>query len=247
MRLVFRLLSGLVVLVVVFVILVVVIAPYTFLPNLLESTVASALQTRLGASTPPEVSLDSDPQWRMLAGNFSGGMVDLGTPEVGGIRPDSVRLDLDPFDVGVFGSISSGALQTEAPISGTVEARFSEKTLSDIATAKAGQFPVRGVTIEGEVLRVEAEPEVLGVVLPVSVLGRPDIEGNAFVFRPEEVRAMGVPVPDGITQSLLAGTSFRYPLGELPYGISMNEARVEGGNLVVMGNVPDVTGGVAAR
>lgn len=247
MRLVFRLLSGAVLLVVVFLILVVVIAPYTFLPNLLENTVASALKTRLGASTPPAVSLDSDPQWRMLAGDFSDGTIELGTPEIEGIRPDSVRLDLDPFQVDVFGTISSGAIQTEGPVSGTLQARFSEASLTELAAMSGARYPVEGVAFEGERMVVETEADVLGVVLPVSVLGRPDIEGNAFVFRPEEVRAMGIPVPDGITQSLLAGTNFQYPLGELPYGISMDEARIEGGKLVVTGNVPNVTGGVAAQ
>lgn len=246
MRLILRLLSGLVLLVVVFVILVVAIAPYTFLPNLLESAVASALQPRLGTSMLPEVTLDSDPRWRMLAGDFSGGRVELAAPEIEGIRPDSVALDLDAFDVNAFSFISDGVLRTEAPISGTVEAWFTEGTLSEIAAASAGQYPVRGVAIEGELLVVEAEADVFGVAVPVSVGGTPGVQSNDFVFRPEEVRAMGVLVPDGITRGLLAGTSFRYPLGELPYGILMDDARVEDGRLVVMGSVPDVTGGMTA-
>jgi hypothetical protein len=247
MRLVSRLLSGLVLLVVVFAILVIVIAPYTFLPNRLESTVASALQTRLGASTPPDVSLDSDPQWRMLTGDFSDGTVALGAPDIVGIRPDSVKLALDPFDVQVVGSVTRGALLTEAPITGTVEAQFSENTLSEIAAADAEQYPVRGVAIEGQLLRVEAETEVLGVIVPVSVGGTPDVQGHAFIFRPEDIRAMGIPVPDEITQSLLAGTTFKYPLGELPYGIQMDNARVEGDRLVITGMVSDVTVELATK
>jgi hypothetical protein len=242
MGLLLRLISGLVTLVIVFAILVVVIAPYTFLPNLLESTVASALQSRLGTSTPPEVTLDSDPQWRMLAGDFSGGKVVLGAPDVGGIRPDSVVLDLDPFDVDVVESFYGGALATETPISGTVEATFLEDTLSEIAASDAGQYVVQGVAIEGRLLTLEAEAEVLGVVVPITVGGTPDVQAHDFVFRPEEIRAMGVPIPEGMTRGLLAGTSFRYPLRELPYGILMDDARIEDDRLVATGSVPNVTG-----
>jgi hypothetical protein len=244
-RLVFRLLSGIVLLIVVCAILVVVIAPYTFLPNFLERAVARDLQDRLGTSTPPEVLLESDPQWRMLAGNFSSGRVELATPDVEGISPDDVSLDLDPFDVDVIRSVSENALRTQGSISGTVEARFSEQTLTGVALANPTGYPVRAVEIEGGLLVAQSEIELLGAAVPVSVGGTPAVEDNEFVFRPEEVRAMGVAVPEGIAQALLAGTDFVYPLGELPYGLSMDDARVEDGRLVVSGRVTNVLGGSA--
>src|SRR5215208_6737868 len=70
------------------VLVVVLIGPYTFLPSLLEYAVARYVKARLGIEKQPYVELKSDPPLRMLAGEFSGGRIvmkntDLGNHEKG--------------------------------------------------------------------------------------------------------------------------------------------------------------------
>jgi hypothetical protein len=78
------------------------------LPSLLEGLVARNLQDGLGLAEAPEVNLVSDPAPSVLWGRFEEGEITLTNPEFGGVRPDEVMIDLEPFDIDVRGSVASG-------------------------------------------------------------------------------------------------------------------------------------------
>lgn len=193
---------------------ILLLGTYTFLPPILEGYVARSLQDRLGLAETPGVGLTSDPPPRMLLGEFSDGRVVLPPYETGNVRPDEVAIDLDPFDVDVPGSISSGGLRTEAPLTGDLRVELSEAEVNRIAASQVTSFPITGVDLREESVLVGSEVSVLGFPIPVGVEGGVEVEGGSLVFVPSRVEAFGATVPEDVTAQLLEGTSFVYPLGE---------------------------------
>ena len=91
---------------------------FVLLPLLLEKLVAQELQSRLGLAEEPQVEIRGDLPLGALAGEFEEGQVTFANLELlGGVRPDEVTVGLDPFDLDVLGSVVSGRLRVEEPIS----------------------------------------------------------------------------------------------------------------------------------
>ncbi len=193
---------------------VLVVGTYTFLPPLLEGYVARNVQDRMGLAETPEVDLTSDPAPLMLLGRFSDGRVVLPSASAGNVSPDEATIDLDPFDVDVRESVSSGGLQTQAPVTGDLRLELSEAEVNRIASSQVTTFPITGVDLRKGSVLVNSEVYVLGVPLPVGVEGGVEVQDNALVFLPSGVEAFGATVPEGVAAELLGGTSFVYPLGE---------------------------------
>lgn len=218
---------------------IVLMLPYLVLPTVLEDLVARDVQDRLGLVERPGVELDSDPQWEMLLGEFSGGKVSVGETDLGGVRADDVSMDLDPFGVDVGQSVRDRTAVTEEPLSGRVRLSVSEREVSRLAGRNA-DVPVNGVELRRGGVTVESEGSFLGATFPVTVDGGVGVDGNALVFRPGTVRAAGMTVPPDLADSLLAGTAFRYPVEGLPYGAEITDARTVDGAVVLTGRVSGV-------
>lgn len=147
-------------------------------------------------------------------------------PELlGGVQPDEVTVNLDPFDLDVLGSVVSGRLRAEEPFSGELRVELSEEEIAEIATSFATS-PVGEVELEEGRLDVGSEVELLGVRVPVSVEWELDVRDGVLRFEPVRAKALGEPVPE----ELLAGASFEYPIGELPVRRRAVERRDPGGS-----------------
>ncbi len=219
--------------------LVLLVVPYFVLPPVLENLVARNVQDRLGLAERPGVELESDPQWEMLLGEFSGGKVSVGETDLGGVRAEGVSMDLDPFSVDVAESVRNRTAVAERPVSGRVRLTVSEDEVSRLAGQNA-EVPVNGVELKRGGVTVESEGSFLGATFPVTVDGGVGVEGNALVFQPETVRAAGMTVPADLADSLLAGTAFRYPVEGLPYGGRLTGAETREGAVVLTGRVSGV-------
>lgn len=199
---------------------VLLVGAYAVVPAILEGYVARDVQGRLGLSETPEVDLTSDPAPLMFLGQFSGGRVVLPAARAGNVRPDEVAIDLDPFDVDVLGSLSSGTLRTEEPITGDLRVELSEAEVNRIASSRVTAFSITGVDLrEGSVL-VRSEASAFGVSVPVGIEGRVEARDGSLVFLPYRAQALGTTLPEELSGPLLDGTSFVYPLGE-QFGGSM--------------------------
>ena len=151
----------------VLLLLLVVLAPYTFLPPLLESVVARTFQDQLGLERTPEVELESDPAPMMYAGSFSKALVSMEGVELGGVKTDKVGMELDPFNLNIVESVTSGTVSTEQPLSGRLQVELSEDNASSLAKTVLA-VPVQDVELEeGQVILKLA----LGFGSPVSVRG----------------------------------------------------------------------------
>ena len=225
----------LVVLAVVFVLVV----PYFVLPAVLESLVARDVQDRLGLAERPGVELDSDPQWEMLLGEFSGGKVSVGETDLGAVRARGAGFDLDPFTLDWGATLKSRTLVSPKPVSGRARLEVSEGEVLRLAGQNA-EVPVNGVELRRDGVTVESEASFLGATFPVTVDGGVGVDGNALVFRPGTVRAAGMTVPPDLADSLLAGTAFRYPVEGLPYGGRLTGAETVDGAVVLTGRVSGV-------
>ncbi len=225
------------------VVVVVFIGPYTFLPSVLEYAVARDVQSRLGLENAPEVNLKSDPPLRMLAGNFSGGRILLKDAGLGGVRTESATIDLDPFDADVLESLGRGSIVAREPLSGRLRVEVPEAEVSRLVREGA-EIPVRGVDVTGNGMEVRSEATVLGTAFPVSATGDLGLSGESFVFEPRNLRVAGTSVPRELADAVLAGTRFDYPIRGLPYGSRITGVETEDGQLVLTGGVPRIPLGV---
>jgi hypothetical protein len=220
---------------VIFLLAGLLVGSYTFLPLLVEGATARSLQDGLGLSEEPEVSLQSEPPPRILLGEFSGGRVELQEPTFAGVRPERFTLDLDPLEVDPLESLFAGELRTREPLSGGVRAELSEAELARIAGSRIEAFPVRGVELEEDRLLLRTGVEVLGAEVPVSVAGEPGVRDGSITFEPQDLSTFGVPLPGGVTDQLLGGTEFVYPMEELPFDGEITGLRALQGRVVLSG------------
>lgn len=216
---------------------VLVVGTYIFLPPLLEGYVARDLRDKLGLAETPEVGLTSDPAPRMLFGEFSDAHVTLPPAVAGNVRPDEVTIDLDPFDVDMLGSVTSGGLRTTAPLTGDLRVELSEAEVNRIAASQVSSFPVTGVDLRNGSVLVGSEVSVFGFPIPVGVEGDVEVRDSSLVFVPSRVEAFGATVPEGVSAELLKGTSFVYPLGEQFGGSVVTGVDLREGRMILTGKL----------
>jgi hypothetical protein len=149
------------------VLLLVVLAPYTVLPPLLESVIARTLQDQLALERAPEVELGSDPPPKMYVGSFSQARVSVKGVELGSLSLENVVLELDPFDLNLLESVTSRTVSTAQPLSGRLHVELSETSASRLAQAGYAAPLVQEVELEEyqilQILSGEIENLPLGV------------------------------------------------------------------------------------
>jgi hypothetical protein len=221
------------------VLVVFLVGPYTFFPSLLEYAVARDVKARLGVEKQPDVELKSDPPLRMLAGEFSGGRIIMKNTDLGNVTATRARIDLDPFDINVWATIRKGHVVDREPLSGDVQVDVPEKEVSRLAKA-GSEIPIKDVDVHQDGVVVGSEVSVLGTRFPASVEGDPGLRDGELIFEPQGLTAAGVRVPDELADRLLAGTSFEYPLDRLPYQTTITSVEAEEGQIILSGRVPSV-------
>ncbi len=225
------------------VVVIFLIGPYTFLPSLLEYGVARDVQSRLGTERQPNVKLRSDPPLRMLAGEFSGGRIVLKNTELGGVEARRASIDLDPFDINVWDTMKSGHVVDRDPLSGELRVDVPEDKFSRLARARS-DVPITGVDVKKGAVIIKSEATVLGTQFPVSVEGGLGLHDGDLLFEPQSLEAAGVPVPKDLAHQLLKGADFTYPLDHLPYQTRISRVETEEGQIVLEGRVPSIPLGV---
>jgi LmeA-like phospholipid-binding len=219
------------------------VGPYTFLPSLIEYAVATDVQNRLGIEKQPEVRLRSNPPIAMLKGEFSGGRIAMRNVDLGGVRAEKASIDLDPFDIDVWDTMKSGRVVDREPLSGALEIEVSEEEISRLAQ-KGSEMPVSSVKVQKDGILIDSEASALGTQFPVSVEGDLTVDDGDLVFEPGSLEAAGVPVPDELADRMLAGANFEYSLDRLPYQTTINSVETEEGRIVLDGRVPSIPLGV---
>jgi LmeA-like phospholipid-binding len=221
------------------VLVVFLIGPYTFLPSLLEYAVARDVQARLAVEKQPHVELKSDPPLRMLAGEFSGGSIVMKNTDLGNVTATRARIDLDPFDIDVWATVRKGQVVDKDPLSGAVRVDVPESEVSRLAKA-GSEVPIHDVDVQKDGVVVRSEISVLGTRFPASIEGEPGLRDGELIFEPQGLTAAGVQVPDELADRLLTGTSFEYPLDRLPYQTTITGVQTEEGRIILSGGVPSI-------
>jgi hypothetical protein len=234
---------GVIAAVLVPVVMIFLVGPYTFLPSLIEYAVATDVQNRLGIEKQPEVRLRSNPPLAMLKGEFSGGRIAMRNVDLGGVRAEKASIDLDPFDIDVWDTMKNGRVVDREPLSGALEIDVSEKEISRLAQ-KSSEMPVTSVKVQKGGVLIGSEASALGTQFPVSVEGDLAVEKGDLVFEPDNLKAAGVPIPDELADRLLTGANFEYPLDRLPYQTTIEGVDTEEGRIVLDGRVPSIPLGV---
>ena len=215
------------------VVLLVVLAPYTILPALLESVVARAFQNQLGLDQTPEVKIESSPAPMMYAGSFSKALISVQGIKLTGVKTDNAVMELDPFDVNILKSVTSGMLSTAQPLSGTLHLDLSEDSALRLAQGRT-PVPVQDIQLEKNevVLRL-----ALGFGSVVSVRGRPLLQNGTVIFQPQKVEE----APAGVTPAqVLALTTFQYPVSGLPYGAKVSGLQVRKDHVILSGRIEKI-------
>ena len=221
------------------VLVVFLIGPYTFFPSLLEYAVAQDVKARLGVEKQPYVKLKSNPPLRMLAGEFSGGRIVMKNTDLGNLTATRARIDLDPFDINLWATVKKGHVVYRDPLSGDVRVDMPESEVSRLAMA-GSEIPIQDVDVQDGGVVVRSEVTVLGTHLPVSIEGEPGLHDGELIFEPQGLTAGGIQVPDELADRLLAGTSFEYPLNRLPYQTTITGVEAEEGRIILSGRVPSI-------
>ena len=225
------------------VVVVVLVGPYTFLPSLLEYAVAKDVQNKLGIEKQPEVRLRSDPPLNMLRGEFSGGRIALRNVDLGGVRAEKASIELDPFDIDVWDTMRNGRVVDREPLSGDLQLEVSEDEISRLVSARS-ERPITGIDVKPSGVVIGSEAKILGADVPVSVQGELGLRDNTLVYEPRSIEAAGVRVSDELADRLIDGAVFEYPLDRLPYQTRVTEVDTEEGQLVIDGRVPSIPLGV---
>jgi hypothetical protein len=221
------------------VLVVFLIGPYTLLPSLLEYAFARDVKARLGIEKQPDVELKSDLPLRMLAGEFSGGRIVMKNTDLGNVTATRVRIDLDPFDIDVWATLRRGHVVDRDPLSGDVRVDVPEREVSRLAKA-GSEIPIQDLDVQDEGVIVRSKVSVLGTRFPVSIEGEPGLRDGELIFEPQGLTAAGVKVPDELADRLLAGTSFEYSLDRLPYQTTITSVETREGRIILSGRVPSV-------
>jgi LmeA-like phospholipid-binding len=221
------------------VLLVFLIGPYTYLPSLLEYAVARDVKARLGIEEQPDVELKSDTPLRMLAGEFSGGRIVMKNPDLGKVTATRVRIDLDPFDINVWATMIKGHVVDRDPRSGDVRVDVPEREVSRLAKA-GSEIPIQDLDVQNDGVIVRSEVSMLGTRFPASIEGEPALRDGELIFEPQGLTVAGIQVPDELADRLLAGTSFEYPLDRLPYQTTITGVETEEGRIILSGRVPSI-------
>jgi LmeA-like phospholipid-binding len=221
------------------VLIVLLIGPYTFLPSLLEYAVARDVKARLGVEKQPDVELKSDPPLRMLAGEFSGGRIVMKNTDLGNVTATRAQIDLDPFDIDVWATIRKGHVVDKDPLSGDVRVDVPESEVSRLARV-GSEIPIQDLDVHQDGVIVTSEVSVFGTRFPASIEGEPALRDGELIFEPQGLTAAGVRVPDELADRLLAGTSFEYPLDRLPYQSTITSVEAEKGRIILSGRVPSI-------
>jgi hypothetical protein len=221
------------------VLVIFLIGPYTFLPSLLEYAVARDIKARLGIEKQPDVELKSDPPLRMLAGEFSGGRIVMKNTDLGNVTATRTRIDLDPFDINLWATVKRGHVVYRDHLSGALQVDVPEREVSRLAKA-GSEIPIQDVDVQEGGVVVRSEVSVLGTHFPVSIEGAPGLRDGELIFEPQGLTAAGVQVPDELADRLLAGTSFEYPLDRLPYQSTITGVEAEEGRIILSGRVPSI-------
>jgi hypothetical protein len=210
------------------------------LPYLLEGLVARNLRDGLGLAEAPEVNLVSDPAPSVLLGRFEEGEISLTNSELGGVRPDEVKIYLEPLDLDVPASVTSGRIESEGPLSGTLRAELSEGEVARLANASNNlAAPVRNLRLEEGYLVVGFEVEAPGARIPVGVEGEVALRDGELLFEPRRLEVLGGDVPERLTRGVLEGMDFAYPI-ELPFEGEVSGVEVHEERLVLTGEVSDL-------
>ncbi len=192
----------------------------------------------------PEVNLVSDPAPSVLLGRFEEGEITLTSPELDGVRPDEVTINLEPFDLDVRGSVASGRIESGGPLSGTLRADLSEEEVTRLAAfSETLAAPVSGVRLEEGYIVVGFEVEALGTRVPVGVEGEVVLrDGGELGFEARRLDVLGEPLPERLTRRLLEGVDFVYPV-ELPFEGELSGVEIHEERLVLTGEVSDLSAG----
>ena len=213
------------------------------LPPLLEGLVARNLQDGFGLVEKPEVDLTSDPAPNVLLGKFEEGEITLANTELGGVRPNEVKIFLEPFDLDLPASVASGSIKSEVPLFGMLRAELSEREVATLAAFSETPAPVREVRLEDGYIVVEFGVEVQGTRVPVNVEGDAVLrDGGKLGFEAARWEVLGEPLPERPTQRLLEEVNFAYSI-ELPFEGELSKVDAHKDRLVLTGGVRNLSAG----
>lgn len=221
-------------------VVVLVVGSYTFLPSVAERQFSGAIQDRLNLDKAPQVTLKSEPPLNILAGKFKSGRVVLEGLSFEGIRPERTVVNLDPFDLNLPGSLRAGEFESKKPLSGEIVMDLPEQELVRLANTGNGGPTVQSVTLQPDRMIVDLQAQVMGINVPVSVVGTLKLRARTLAFEPRGISAFGVSLPQGLSDRLVSEAGFEYPLDDLPYDTEVSDIRVEDDKVVVEGRIDDI-------
>ena len=139
------------------------------------------------------------------------------------------------FDDGGRSELAEKERAEAAVIADYLPQQLSEEEIAEIATSFAAS-PVGKVELDEGRFVVGSEVALVGVRVPVSVEWELDVRDGGLRFEPVRAKTLGEPVPE----ELLAGASFEYPIGGLPFEGELSSVEIWEDRLVLVGKAEDL-------
>lgn len=191
-------------------------------------TLASELQSSAGLATAPSVEVTGFPfLTQAVRGRYD--RIEVGAVDVPAGDAVLNRLDvvLTGAEVGLSEALSGDV--TRVPVEEvTAQVRLSYDDLSRSSGDR--RLTVRP---EGDRLRVTGEVEVLGQTLSAAAISRVELDGDAVRVTAEEFRVGNDLADDLVTDALGDRFDLRVRIADLPYGLTVQDLRVEPDAVVV--------------
>jgi hypothetical protein len=180
-----------------------------------EDAVATQVAEKGALQGTPEVDIAGFPfLTQALAGSYDDVRIELTAEQLGqpaGTRADVVLQGVQvPLSAALSGSVSEVPVER---IDGTATLSYA------LLSGELGADTT--LTREGDGLRITRTVELLGQRLPLTAVGKVNLDGSELVVDVEEAAGAGVDVPDLLLSRAADLLDLRYTVPALPFGLQL--------------------------
>jgi hypothetical protein len=205
-----------------------------------ENRAAGAVQSELGLTTPPDVSIEGFPfLWHAVRGSYPEVIITASDVDESALPGTRAQVDLTtvtlPLRDALAGDTSNltaqaTALQVVIPLS-SLQAALPRQDVT-LAAGPNGTLQVSGTVA------------VAGVNIPVTGTATLSVANDTLTLSVDSLSAAGIdltPLAERAASALASGLTTTVPLTGLPFTVTSGDVQVAGGDVVVTVNTGPVT------
>lgn len=220
-------------------VLVAFVVAQVTLPRMIESRVERELSVVLPDAKVVRAEVDAVPAVKLLWGSVDRLDMDIRRVSFEGLVVDAILIDGQGLvvDVGRLLRREGVVITSAAELRATLA--VAEHDLNDYLWTQLPDARGFRVSLERGGAAVQGSVNVLGRALDVRVSGYFRVDGpTQVIFVPEDVSVENARVPQILLDWVTQEWSIGFDFGQLPFGLTIEELRVENGQMLIYGTRP---------